>query len=366
MVCPGREMESSSSRFGTVVQRARCIRFARVGAACLFLVSSPAACAAGPGPQEQAPIEREVRLPVEGARLWLLIRGDDRSAPVLLWLHGGPGGAETPLFRVFNGDLERHFVVAYWDQRGAARSYDPDADPAELTVARHLADLDAVVDFLRAELGRERIVLVGHSWGGALGLLYAHAHPDEVSALIGVAPLVAELPRERAQHAFVQAEADRVGDEGAAERLAEIGTPPYSAEQELAVERLVDRFGGLFHQRPSVLWTVLRATFAGYARPWQVPRFIRANEISLAAMNQELRALDLRESVPRLEMPLFFFLGRYDRQVDARIAAAWFEELDAPAKELIWFEHSAHNIPFEEPERFGQALVEGLAAAQVR
>jgi pimeloyl-ACP methyl ester carboxylesterase len=96
-----------------------------------------------------APIRRSEYLAVDGARLFLLTHGTDRRAPVLLWLHGGPGGPERPLFRYFNGVLENHCVVAYWDQRGAGRSFDPQADPHRLTISRHLADLDAVVDHLR-------------------------------------------------------------------------------------------------------------------------------------------------------------------------------------------------------------------------
>ncbi|MDR4467504.1 MAG: hypothetical protein MRJ68_04280 [Nitrospira sp.] len=61
---------------------------------------------------------------MDGTKLYLLTIGEDRQAPILLWLHGGPGGAERPLFRYFNSELEKHFVVAYWDQRGAGRSFD--------------------------------------------------------------------------------------------------------------------------------------------------------------------------------------------------------------------------------------------------
>ncbi len=82
-------------------------------------------------------IKRSEYLAVDGAELFLMTRGIDQRAPVLLWLHGGPGGAERPLFRYFNGALENHFVVAYWDQRGAGRSFDPQADPRSLTVERH-------------------------------------------------------------------------------------------------------------------------------------------------------------------------------------------------------------------------------------
>jgi pimeloyl-ACP methyl ester carboxylesterase len=303
------------------------------------------------------------RVAVDGAELYLLVRGEEASAPLVLWLHGGPGGAETPLFRLFNGALEERFVVAYWDQRGAGRSFHPDADPRELTIARHLADLDAIVDHLRAALGRERVALIGHSWGSALGLLYARAHPDKVHAFIGVGQLTAELARQRAQHEFVRGEAERLRDDDAREALAEIGEPPLDARRELALERLVDRFGGVFHRRPSFTWALLRGTVFGYAAPWEIPRFIRANEISLEAMNRELLALDLTRSVPRVDVPVFFFLGRHDRQVDSRLAAAYFEALEAPRKQLVWFEHSAHNPPFEEAEAFNAAIIRALATS---
>src|SRR5499425_2031892 len=113
----------------------------------------------GTGAAASISIKRSERLPVDGARLFLQIRGANRTAPVLLWLHGGPGGAERPLFRYFNGDLEKRFVVVYWDQRSAGRSFDPKADPHRLTIAQHLADLDTVVDHLRHSLGQNKIIL---------------------------------------------------------------------------------------------------------------------------------------------------------------------------------------------------------------
>src|SRR5262249_44096344 len=150
---------------------------------------------------------------VEGAKLFMLTRGTDRRAPVLLWLHGGPGGPERPLFRYFNGDLENHFVVAYWDQRGAGRSFDPEADPHRLTISRHLADLDTVVEHLKRAHGQDKIVLVGHSWGSVLGLLYVQRHPEKVSAFIGVAQVVSWLRTQQGRYDFVAAEAARQKDE---------------------------------------------------------------------------------------------------------------------------------------------------------
>jgi pimeloyl-ACP methyl ester carboxylesterase len=324
------------------------VRLLAVLAAC-----APAALAA------QEPVRTQERLAVDGAELFLEARGADPLAPVLLWLHGGPGGAERPLFRHFNGELEEHFVVAYWDQRGAGRSFDPEADPGQLSVARHLADLDAVVDHLRRGFARDRIALVGHSWGGALGLLYARDHPEKVAAFVGVAPLVSARAAQRAEFDFVLGEALRREDEDALAELREIGAPPYAgADEVLAIERLCDRYGGVFHTRPSQGWLLVRGVLGGLVTPWEIPRLIRANEVSLEAMHAELQGLDLTESVASVDVPVIFLLGRFDRHVDARIAAAYLEGLRAPAKRLVWFERSAHNVPFEEPDRFDATVLE--------
>jgi proline iminopeptidase len=329
----------------------------RVALVCVL----PAFLAVGTAPAAAAPSVSDVALVhVDDARMWILIRGENSGAPAMIWLHGGPGGAQTPLFRLFNRDLEQSFVVVYWDQRGAGRSFDPDAEPSELTIGRHLDDLDAVVDFVRGRLEVPTVALVGHSWGSALGLLYAHRHPEKVSALVAAAPLVNELARQRSQLRFALAHAREQGDEAALASIREIGDPPFTAEQELAMERWVHRYGGVFHNRPSFLRATLSATVRGYVRPWEIPRFIRANEISLKAMMPELVTVDLTTSVPSIDVPVLFALGRHDRQVDARIAADYFADLKAPASELVWFEDSAHNVPFEEPELFNRTVREFL------
>jgi pimeloyl-ACP methyl ester carboxylesterase len=133
----------------------------------------------------------------------------------------------------------------------------------------------------------------------------------------------------------------------------------------LAIERLAERYGAVFHRPPNRVALLVRGVAGGLVTPWEIPRLIRANEVSLAAMHEELDALDLRASVPSVAVPVVFALGRHDRHVSAEIAARYFETLRAPAKRLLWFEESAHNVPFEEPERFVAEVVEALAALGV-
>lgn len=295
----------------------------------------------------------------DGAELYLLLRGSAPDAPVLLWLHGGPGGAERPLFRYYNSELEKQFVVAYWDQRGAGRSFDPDARTDALTVEQHLADMDRIVDHLRQRTGRDRVILAGHSWGGALGLLYSRQYPDKISALFVINPLVATLAQQQKRYTFLLDEAESKNDTRALDLLRDIGPPPHpTAALAMEAENLAGRYGAIFHQRPNYLSISIRAMLFGLVTPLEIPRLIKGNNVTLEAMHNELQTLDLFQSVSRVEVPTFIFVGRHDHHVSAEVAADYFHTLDAPIKKLVWFEQSAHNIPFEQPNQFHSRLLE--------
>ncbi|MFO0699507.1 MAG: alpha/beta hydrolase [Nitrospira sp.] len=305
------------------------------------------------------PIHQSEYLAIEGATLFLLTRGEDRRAPVLLWLHGGPGGAERPLFRYFNSELEQHFVVAYWDQRGAGRSFDSDADPHQLTVARHLTDLDAVVDHLRHTLGQDRILLVGHSWGSVLGMLYTQRHPEKISAYVGVAQIVSWLKTQHTAYEFASLAATAQQDAAVLTQLRTLGPPPYStSDQQMAMESVIDTYRGVFHKPPCKLCVIMKAMATGLVTPWEFISIHRGIHASMDAMTPELLTLDLEREVPQVEVPVLFLLGRHDRLTESLVAAGYFERLSAPCKQLVWFEDAAHNIPFEEPESFHRAVME--------
>jgi pimeloyl-ACP methyl ester carboxylesterase len=120
-----------------------------------------------------------------GLDQWVMIRGERVSNPPLILLHGGPGLSETVFFRRFNAPLEKSFTLLYWDQRGAGRSFDGKIPRSTMTVGRFIADLDELVDAVRKRLGKKKVAILGHSWGSALGVLYAARFPEKVSAYIG-------------------------------------------------------------------------------------------------------------------------------------------------------------------------------------
>ena len=92
---------------------------------------------------------------IGGVPQWVMVRGADTANPPLILLHGGPGMAETSLFRYFNAPLEADFTVVYWEQRNAGKSFDRDIPRSSLTVERFMADLDELVEVGHESLDRQ-------------------------------------------------------------------------------------------------------------------------------------------------------------------------------------------------------------------
>ncbi|HLI14644.1 MAG TPA: alpha/beta fold hydrolase [Acidimicrobiales bacterium] len=299
-----------------------------------------------------------------GRDQWVAIHGRDAANPPLLFLHGGPGWSETWLFRRFNAPLEDTYTAVYWDQRGAGRSYDRTVDRSSMTVEQLLADLDELVDRVRDRLGAPKVAIFGHSWGSALGVLYAARAPGKVSAYVGCGQIGDWPAAESASYRLALAEAKRRGRRRAEAKLRAIGPPPYGADA-VFVERAwsLRLAGGL---RPRTLWGIGRAVLGAEELSLaELPRAWRGFRFSMEAMWQEVSRLNLVELVPALDVPVFLLCGRHDPWVPATTSAAYFDAIRAPAKELVWFEHSGHEPFVDEPGRFNATMAGRVRRALV-
>jgi pimeloyl-ACP methyl ester carboxylesterase len=149
-------------------------------------------------------------VPINGTRQWITVRGKDRRNPILLLLQGGPGSPEMPYDWTFQTPWEDYFTVAEWDQRGAGKTYalnDPSVIAPTMTVQQMLSDKEQVIEYLRRTYAKQKIILVGHSWGSVLGVLIAQKHPEWLSAYVGVGQWINSLESEREGYAFALSEA---------------------------------------------------------------------------------------------------------------------------------------------------------------
>ena len=157
-----------------------------------------------------------------GAEEWVTIRGRDSRNPVLLFLAGGPGGTQLVTARRALTRLEDRFVVVNWDQPGAGKSFDA-IDRSKLTPDRYVTDAHELVLNLRQRFGKEKIYVLGESWGSALGIMVVQRYPELFQAFIGTGQMVAFLENDRICYDFALRLAQERGDTNQVEKLKQQG-----------------------------------------------------------------------------------------------------------------------------------------------
>ena len=292
-----------------------------------------------------------------GVDQWVMIRGQNLANPPLIHLHGGPGFSETRLLRHFNAELEKRFTVVYWDQRGAGKSFDRSIAESSMRVDQFIADLDELIEMVCARVGQAQVAIHGHSWGSALGVLYASRHPQRVAAYVGTGQIGDWSDAEKASYAYALTTAQHRNNRGAVKALHAIGPPPYPAASVFKERTIVQRLDGQLS--PKALWKFGRIALGGAESSLlDLPRQYRGFRFSMNAMWDEVGTLNLLQNAPELQTPVFFFLGRRDHWVPPETSMAYFAELSAPSKEVLWFDQSGHEPFVDEPAKFNDAVVE--------
>ena len=157
----------------------------------------------------------------------VLIRGRNTANPVLLYLAGGPGQSDFGYTRAYMSELENDFVFAVWDQRGTGTSY-AELDPVDtLTLDRTVTDTVELASYLRDRFGKQRIYLMGSSWGTTLGVLAVQRAPELFQAWIGTGQMVSQLASDQIIYQQVLDYAASTNDQSLTDRMRGYGPPPY-------------------------------------------------------------------------------------------------------------------------------------------
>ena len=312
-------------------------------------------------------VERSATIPIGGIDQFVTIRGRDRRNPILLVLHGGPGFPETALAWWNTRDLEEYFTVVHWDQRGSGKTYllnDPARVDPTMKPERFISDTEELIGRLRKDYGKDKIFLLGHSWGSYVGLEVAQRHPEWLHAYIGVGQATNTPESERRGYAFALDAARRSGNAEAIKQLQSIA--PYAAPgQPIPLDKIVierhwsDYFGGVMAYRQHQTNGIASRLAPEYSDADE-PRVYEGNGYSQNYLFSFVLGMDL-SAIDTLRCPVILLEGRHDRTVNSEVAYEWFGRLRAPGKQFVWFEDSGHEVMTEEP---GKVLVSLLRYAR--
>jgi pimeloyl-ACP methyl ester carboxylesterase len=298
------------------------------------------------------------KVEILGTQQWLLLRGHDVEAPVLLWLAGGPGGSEIGRTRDYLSQLEESFVFVNWEQPGTGKSFGA-LDARNAGYEEFVDHTIAVSSYLVERFGGRPIYLAGHSWGSIIGLLAAAKRPDLYAAYIGIGQQVDFVENDRIGYDLVLERAAAAGDDATVRKLEEQGPPPYTAEERGKYTYLFQRIFRYSPKAPDAPHIDDMSIFT--PKEYTIVDTVNLVRGLIRGVNHiypQLVGLDFRRDIPRLDLPVFFVTGRYDYTCVQDLTYEYFELLEAPIKRHYWFEKSGHESCYQEPEEFRRILTE--------
>jgi len=266
---------------------------------------------------------------VDGTRLYFVIKGAGR--PVVL-IHGNPGSSQD-WARLFAPLAERHEVIAF-DRPGHGRSQRPKVGDANVEVQARLLH-----DALK-QLHVERPIVVGHSWGGALALVYAINYSKEVAGVVLVAPAVYES-RDGGSFLTSLPAVPVLGD-----AVNSVFTPLFGAS---VVRGELKKAFSPDPVPPRYLQSVLSE--------WTKPNKVKAYSLDEASLNDSLKEFSPRYS--EIIVPVSILAGDSDLIVSEKDNAERLHQT-LPKSHLIVLPKTGHEIPFTRP----RAVVDEIERVQ--
>lgn len=313
-------------------------------------------------------IDSKETVSYDGQQYFLRIRTANADAPVVLFLHGGCGSPDRAQMIKYQTPLADDFTLVAWDQRGSGLAYDKrEAKSLSITKEMIVEDAYNVVQYLKQRFSKEKIIVVGHSWGSVLAVWLCLRCPEDIAAYVGVGQCIDYIKNEEMSYLWTLEEAKRVGDKKSVKTLVDIGYPENGVYKGKHTSSLIKqrsvlhKLGGATYKNRKPYWREL----LGHEVPLVIKeyglfgavRYVKGISYSLAQPMANTNP-DFLNTVHRLEVPVYLLLGHHDLNCVYALAEEWFDALVAPEKRLIWFENSAHAPQWEEPEAWNKTFAD--------
>ncbi|QEY22022.1 alpha/beta hydrolase [Psychrobacillus sp. AK 1817] len=288
---------------------------------------------------------------VNGSNHEVLIRGNNTDNPVILFVHGGPGSSEIPYASQYQDLLEQDFTVVQYDQRASGKSYHFTEDYSNLSTDLLVEDLLAMSDYISKRLNKEKIILIGHSAGTYIATQAAYQSPEKYEAYIGIGQMSDTIESELESLAFCIDQAEKEGNMEDVTYLQGLDEDIKNGDT-VTPRNYVMKYGGTSRLIENPDGNSLNNFLSKEYNLLDVIRYNYGISYSQKMMLPDLLKKPLPNIVTKLELPVYFVMGKHDYHTTYSTAKKYLDTLNAEQKEFITFEKSAHYPQFEEKEKF--------------
>ncbi len=300
-------------------------------------------------------INESMYIDVNNTEQWLNIYGEDTNNPVLLYLHGGPGSATSDIDYAFTRKWADVYTVVTWDQRNCGKSYDAEQNDIVLTRDLFLTDGKEVTEFLLDYLSKEKITILGHSWGSIYGANLVLEYPEYYECFIGTGQLVDYLENEKAfkQEAVLWAE----GDKETLELAAQLTPESITVEHIAAKNAIMKKYGYDMMANGSDYNLAATVIFnPNYSVIDWINYFRRDMGVYLDFFaSDEFASFSLTGRVD-YQVPFYNINGDKDYQTNYKLAQEYFNEVNAPYKQMFIMENMTHGLLESDSDGFSEIV----------
>jgi len=296
---------------------------------------------------------------INGISQYLFHSGKKADNPVMLFLHGGPGGAFSIVGHLFQEKWEDIFTIVHWDQRGAGKTLTKNPDKLPTIDLLH-DDLRDIIHYLKEKYNQQKIVLLGHSWGSVLGSTFVRQYPEDVAYYIGVGQVIGMLENERVGYEKVRELILQANDTKSLRILDEVGEYPTKKFDAAFMKKCnkIRKLQAKYKLSIEIGFTIWKGILKSPVIKFSdFFAFLKASKANKKLM-EFLETYDLKSGSAEYQVPVYYILGGNDWQAPFVIAKEYFNQIIAPDKKLFILPGAGHFTMFDQPQLFFDTLYE--------
>lgn len=299
------------------------------------------------------------KVSIGGIDQWILIKGENKDKPVVLYLTGGFGASSFHIIPKYYPQLEKDFTIAYWEQRGSGKSYSEQTPDESINFDQLTSDINEIAEYLKKKLNKEKIILLGHSWGTSIGTIAANRFSENFYFYVGAAQVVNPVKNTIVRYPLIMNQAIENKNQEAINELNNIGEPPYKQEEVWQKNNLLTKWADYFSVTElSKNWKRIY-----YPLLLTCPEYTIGEKIKLRSSNKLYQALDdfigldFQDTLTNFSIPIYFVQGENDYITTTLLVKQYYDSIKAPLKDIMILKDCAHDPQFDYPDKFHDFLI---------
>lgn len=310
-------------------------------------------------------LSEKIFVEIGGVQQGMFIMSKNIENPVLLYVHGGPAFPNYFLIDKYKPGLEDYFTVCYWEQRGGGLSFTPEVSLESMNFEQLTFDAIEVTNYLRKRFSKDKIYIMAHSGGTPIALKAVYKSPELYVAYMAMAQITNQKESEKIAYKYMIDEFSRKGNKKDESDLKKFDVLKSDSNimpfyKSVIRDKTMHELGiGTMHNMNSIFWDI-------FIPVWTCKAYTLTEKINIwkskfsflpkTNLIKELLSIDFTQEIGKIEIPVYFFSGKYDLTVNVDLSRAYYKKLKAPKKGFYTFSKSAHSPLFEEPDRFKEIL----------